>query len=215
MTANDIHFYHPIDSDGGDIDVANEVTSTNFIADVSASEAASGSTKYQKFYIKNTNANDIVISPLVGLSSFSLGGDYFTILQSTGNGTIVNTENFDRRYGVAKCTGNSINNTVPIEFEDPSIYQAIFQPGDIIVFFEADGSRKYSSTILAVTSTSLETVDDIDFLHLKDLYVATVVSGVNIGPGEYLGFWLQQVIPENTTEYLSSNIRISMLFDAE
>ena len=213
----DIHFYHSLAADGGDIDTGNEIISdslNSFIGDVSAADSESGVVKRTKFYVKNEHATDSLYLGSLGLSSFSLGDDYFALYESTGNSTTTGDETFTRRYGVAHTTGEMSGLTIAIEFEDPTMYTDIFQPGDTVTFFNSSNQSKIcSGTIDTVTSTSLTVLEDLTANVLDNSYVSTIAEAGTIAAGGYAGFWLEQVVLPYSGEQLSNTMNLTFYFD--
>ncbi len=217
IAGTDLHFYHSLASDGGDIDTGNEIISgvlNSFIPDVSASNSEAGITLKTKFYVKNEHATDSAFVSSLGFSSFSLGDDYFTFYESTGNATVEGDETFTRRYGVALCTGELSGFDIAVTFEEPTIYTDIFKPGDKVTFFDASTKAKIATaTIDTVTSTLLTLVEDLSALTLDTTYVSTVVNNGEIAAGAYVGFWLEQVVKPYSGEQLSNTMNITFYFD--
>lgn len=217
VVGTEIKFYHSLASDGGDIDTGSEIitaTLNSFIGDVSATDSENGVTKYKKFYIKNTNATDTAYLPTLGLSSFSLGDDYFEIFESSGNATIQSNETFTRAYGVAHATGELAGFTIPIEFEEPATYTDIFQAGDTVTFFDSSsGARLASATINTVTSTSLTIIEDLSAVTLNGSYIGTTIVEATLAPTAYKGYWLKQIVPSYSAEQLLNTLNLTFFFD--
>ena len=217
VIGTEIKFYHSLAADGGDIDTGSEIvtaTLNSFIQDTSAADSEAGVTKYTKFYVKNTNGTDTAYNVTLGVSSFSLGDDYFEIYESTGNATTESTETFTRAYGVAHTTGELSGFEIPIEFEDSAVYADIFQVGDKVTFFNSsNGARLGNATIAAVTSTLLTINEDLSALTLNDTYVGTVIEAATLAAGAYKGYWLKQVVPPFSTEQLLNTVNITCFFD--
>lgn len=212
-----IKFYHSLALDGGDIDTNKEILTdvlNSFIGDVSASNSESGVVKRKKFYVKNTNTADIAYVTHLGLSSFSIGDDYFTVYPSTGNATVEGDETFTRRYGVALCTGEFNGFDIPVTFEEPSIYTDIFKVGDKVTFFDSTTRAKIvTTTIAAITSTQLTVNDDLTALTLDSSYVASVIDTGDIAASGYTGFWLEQTVKPFSAEQMSNTMNVTFYFD--
>lgn len=222
VVSGDIKFYNSLATDGGDIDINNEITSGvlhELLGPVTATESELGVTKYVKFFVKNTNATDTAFAAVIGLSKFSLGDDHLELYKATSAISTTGTETFGsmRAFGVAHATGelDRGTRTIAIEFEDPTTATALFQSNDKVTFYNpTTGEKILSATVNTCSATQLIINQDIDAsVVLNNSYVASDVLIGDLAAGASQGIWVKQVVKPYSAKQLNNTSRLTFYFD--
>jgi len=218
MLSSDIKFYKAVTindtaSNGGLLS-AQAYTSNaaaNMFPNVQKAEIDSGSTKYRKMHIKNSNAlEEALLSPKVWLDSPTPADDWITFFAATESDTQANITGTEQKYGSAFVSVDAIAGTyvIVVEVEDSSL-TGIFADGMNIrlsdmtnaltplsgneEFHVIDGTPTVSGNAVTITTTTPLTYtysvgnSVVNGILTTPTLLATVTDWVESGTGSYDG----------------------------
>lgn len=220
-----IKFYQCItwaegDAHGGDIDVANEITSgadQNIFDDVSDAEREAGDTEYRKIFIKNTNVGTWA-AVKAWISQFTLAvDDEVHILRSGRKSTGSNPTALTGTVEFAASTAIVGSGTAFLTELAPGekIYNATNDAesdSKEIASIESDTAltlkNAYAGTAGADKTANVAGIDQCSFVQPDAKAHGDVLSCGSLAQNEYAGVWIKRIVQAGAKGYTANEFKL-------